>query len=34
VVHEEIANVPLWSENLLRTEVVGSVPVGLDSELR
>jgi hypothetical protein len=34
VVHEEIANVPLWSEHLLRTEVVGGGKVRLDTELR
>jgi hypothetical protein len=34
VVHEDIPNVPLWSEHLLRTEVVGGGNVRLDTELR
>ena len=34
VVHEDIPNVPRWSENLLQTEVVGGGQVGLDAELR
>jgi hypothetical protein len=34
VVHEDIPNVPLWSEHLLHTEVVGGGKVRLDTELR
>jgi hypothetical protein len=34
VVHEDIPNVPLWSEHLLRTEVVGGGEVRLATELR
>jgi hypothetical protein len=34
VVHEDIPNVPLWSEHLLRTEVGGGGKVRLDTELR
>jgi uncharacterized membrane protein len=33
VVHRDIAKVPLWSKNLLRTEVVGGGPLQLGSEL-
>jgi hypothetical protein len=33
VVHRDIAKVPRWSKNLLRTEVVGGGPLRVGSEL-